>query len=117
MRRRALLKKNLPYDSQITYIESTGTQWIDLLYHVNPNMEFYWDMKFTPFDVTPSDYRNFFIGLHDGPVDEFVFRFNIGSNGDTSGDSLRRIYYWPYKTLAGGAQNKNYIYHILLVPP
>lgn len=109
LRRRALLGKSLPYDAEVTYIESDGTQWIDLLYHVNPNTEFYWNMKFTPFDVTPSSYRNFFIGLHDGPdSNNNVFRFNIGSGG--SDTSLKTIYYWPYKTSAGGAQTISYNY-------
>ena len=49
MRRRSLLNK--PYDCELTYIESTGTQYIDtgILLHDVPNTEYKIDIKFMPY--------------------------------------------------------------------
>ena len=33
----SLLKKGLPYDAEIEYLESSGTQWIDTLFYPNNN--------------------------------------------------------------------------------
>lgn len=44
---RLLSSEKHPYDAEIEYLESTGTQWIDTLYHANNATEF--RMKYSGF--------------------------------------------------------------------
>ena len=51
--------KHLPYDAEIEYLESTGTQWIDT--SVNGYIDFDYDIKFLiPTPVSPNYYNSFF---------------------------------------------------------
>ena len=51
--------KHLPYDAEIEYLESTGTQWIDT--GVNGYLDFDYDIKFLiPTPVSQNYYNSFF---------------------------------------------------------
>ena len=51
--------KQLPYDAEVEYLESTGTQWIDT--GVNGYLDFDYDIKFLiPTPVSPNYYNSFF---------------------------------------------------------
>ena len=51
--------KALPYDAEIEFLESTGTQWIDA--GVNGYLDFDYDIKFLiPTPVSPNYYNSFF---------------------------------------------------------
>ena len=46
----SLLNKGLPYDAEIEYLESSGTQWIDTLY----KMKLYDELKFKVYCFNPN---------------------------------------------------------------
>lgn len=53
------MMKLLPYDAEIEFLESTGTQWIDT--GVNGYLDFDYDIKFLiPTPVSPNYYNSFF---------------------------------------------------------
>ena len=55
----AWIGKRLPYDAEVEYLESTGTQWIDT--GVNGYLDFDYDIKFLiPTPVSPNYYNSFF---------------------------------------------------------
>lgn len=81
----------LPYDAEIEYIESTGTQYINTLYHINPNTSFDWDVCFCMNNKTDnsSALNNGFIGV-DATESYYTFSWNFGSTRE----QYNTIYYW-----------------------
>ena len=55
----AWIGKRLPYDAEVEYLESTGTEWIDT--GVNGYLDFDYDIKFLiPTPVSPNYYNSLF---------------------------------------------------------
>ena len=58
--------KRLPYDAEVEYLESTGTQWIDT--GVNGYLDFDYDIKFLIPTPVSSNYYNSFFGAWDSII-------------------------------------------------
>lgn len=106
MRRRQMMSKRLPYDAEVEYLESTGTQWINTNIYVSYGNTVYIDMDFSFTEIATSannaltgnytiksnkSYRNFLfvgsdrkwkIGYGDGTSGVLVSNITASTNVD-----------------------------------
>lgn len=66
------MMKPLPYDAEVEYLESTGTQWIDTGIKRNRDDEFFVDFQFP--NQTQSQEHSTVYGYEINSIDRFMFR-------------------------------------------
>ena len=90
---------SLPYDAELEYIRSNGTQIINLQYYPNPNTTFIMDVQFVDNGNTNKDgMNNIIYGTSDSGTG--VFSANFGSSASQGNN----IYFWNDKKYGSGGQ-------------
>ena len=96
----------LPYDAEVEYIRSNGTQIINLQYYPNPNTTFIMDVQFVDNGNTNKNgMNNTIYGTSDSGTG--LFSANFGGNANQG----KYIYFWNDKKYGSGGQIRNIIYH------
>lgn len=90
-----IISQSLPEEYQkVEYIESTGTQYLNINYKPNPKTIFELDMQFKEnANISSSSANNFFIGTSINENAKYTINFGDGAN------EYNTIYYWienPY---------------------
>ena len=108
MRRRHSGGTELPYDAEIEYLQSSGTQYIDSGIRATGDLSYKCEVACTSRNVAGAIYKtgNTYIRHHLAPTNATNFHYNTGNTGNT-GVSTNDVFYTYALNVTTGKCTKN----------